>query len=464
MPRLWLSLACVLVFVLAWTQFSSLEPRRETGTLQIKPPTPYIHYSPAPTSRGRVLVVHGLDASKETMQLLSAALTDGGFEVFAIDLPGHGDSRAGFDASFAEQAIGNVFAHLGEDTLVLGHSLGAGLLLDLAEDRHFSKMILLSPPPVPVSRIQADRVLLVSGALDVARIRAFAPIVADIGSSQIEWWTLTWAAHSSAIFNPIHVRRIVEWAGGDGGRTRTLARFVWIGLMLISTVTFGTSVLPRREKLPERKVKADSATRLIVRYVAACSGAIMILRIFNPLSWLRFFATDYLIAFVFLTGVVLWVSVVGERPSLQLNSTALLKAAAAAAFVIFVIGFLVASNILHMVLTDGRWWRFPFVVAAGLPLLAFDEFTIRQLDSRRKALLFALVSRLLLWAFLLTGVLILNRQAAFLILIAHLIVAFWMGLWLAISVVHRHTRDPLASALFGAIVQGWAFAAWFVTI
>jgi hypothetical protein len=50
------------------------------------------------------------------------------------------------------------------------------------------------------------------------------------------------------------------------------------------------------------------------------------------------------------------------------------------------------------------------------------------------------------------------------VLITPLVVAFWIALWFATGVVHRHTRSPLAAAIFAALVQGWGFAAWFVTI
>ena len=93
-------------------------------------------------------MIHGLDVSKEVMRLISAALADGGFEVYAIDLPGHGDSGAKFQTEVAQQAIRNAKAFLGEKTIVLGHSLGAGLLLDLAATEPFSTIVLLSPPPL----------------------------------------------------------------------------------------------------------------------------------------------------------------------------------------------------------------------------------------------------------------------------------------------------------------------------
>src|SRR4029077_4419468 len=111
----------------------------------------------------------------------SAAFADGGFEVYAIDLPGHGDATTGFQSELSEQTIRNAKAHLGDAPIVLGHSLGAGLLLDLAATERFSTMLLLSPPPLSISEIHAEHILIATGAIDIPRIRSFAPTVADIG-------------------------------------------------------------------------------------------------------------------------------------------------------------------------------------------------------------------------------------------------------------------------------------------
>jgi hypothetical protein len=63
-----------------------------------------------------------------------------------------------------------------------------------------------------------------------------------------------------------------------------------------------------------------------------------------------------------------------------------------------------------------------------------------------------------------TGVLIFNREDAFVVLLIHLVILFWIGLWFATGLVHKHLQNPAAAALFAAVVQGWAFAALFVTI
>ena len=186
----------------------------------------------------------------------------------------------------------------------------------------------------------------------------------------------------------------------------------------------------------------------------------LLLKLVVPLAWLRLFATDYLVSFTLLTGLVLLVQ---QRKAPRLNAIAILKAAAAAAFVIVVFGLIGGSHVLHVTLSN-RWWRLPWITLAGLPLFLSDEMTIRTIYPRWKSLGVALITRVLLWAFVVSGVLLLNRNDAFLVLIAHLMALFWIVLWFATDVVYRHTQDPFAAAVFAALVQGWAFSAWFVTI
>jgi len=481
--RLWLQLAAAAVFVLALIQESALAPKHDVGTFMVDPPTPYKHYLPANAPKGTVLAIHGLDVSREVMSFISAALADGGFEVYAIDLPGHGASQVKFQTALAEQAIRNVAMSLGEHIIVLGHSLGAGLLLDLAANQHFSTMVILSPPPMAIDQIGADRVLLAAGDIDIPRIRSFVPIAADIGAPHVEAWNLPWGAHSAAILNPVYIRRIVEWVGGEVGSTRTGARMIWLLLMFVSGVILGIALFAGSAKSGS-DLTTPSAPSLraaqppllceegsvLVLYVAACSTSLIILKLANPFGWLRLFGTDYLIGFLFLTGIFLTVAALYERRGTVIDRpysfdrNAVFKSAAAALYVIVMLGLVVTSHVLHMSLSGSRWWRFPVIVAAGFPFFASDEWIIRTLGSRWTRLGVALLTRGLLLAFVLTGVLILNRESAFLVLITPLITLFWIALWFASGFVHKTLRDPFAAAFFSAVVQGWAFAAWFVIL
>jgi pimeloyl-ACP methyl ester carboxylesterase len=458
-PRL--QLLAVAVFALAWIELSALTPRRDSGVLAIDPPTPFDRYGESESPIGRVLMVHGLDASRQSSELISAALADSGFEVYAIDLPGHGASRTAFQIDRAEQAIRNARAALGEESIVIGHSMGAGLLLDMAATDHFSTLVLLAVPPIPIGEIHADHLLFATAEFDIPRILSFLPIATDIGGNNAQSFLLSWGAHSSPIFNPGHIKRVVEWLGGDGGKTRTVARMVWIGVMLISSIVFGFACLPGRQ-LPPSDL---SMKTVLVRYVVACSAALFALKFTHPFAWIRLFAADYLIGFLAITGLVLGViALYGPFRTSSGNSRALIIALLAATYVITVPGLLVASHVVHFSLADGRWWRFPLIAIMSLPLFFADEVLIRRVRPRWKSETAAILTRGLLLAFVLTGVLTFNRESAFLLMVVPLIAFLWLALWFAAGVVHRHTQSETAAAVFSALVQGWAFAALFVMI
>jgi pimeloyl-ACP methyl ester carboxylesterase len=456
--RLPLQVLAAAIFALAWMQCAALQPKHDSGVLPIDPPTPFIHYLGNEPTKGRVLVVHGLDVSKETVGFVSQALADGGFDVYAIDLPGHGDSKAGFQTDLAQRAISNAKRHLGEKTVVVGHSMGAGLLLDLAETEQFSTMVLLSPPPLSVAEIHAERVLIATDKMDIPRIRRFVPIAADIGGPNVEAWDLPWGGHSALIHNPAYVRKVVEWLGGDGAKTRTTSRIVWLVIMFVAAVTLGVSLQPGRPL----EIADVTAATTCAKYIVAYGVALLVLKFVNPMGWVQLFATDYLIGFFLVAGLCSWAAT--RNIKLRIDKKGIGTAILAAAFVIVVVGFLIVSRALHISLSDGRWWRFPFFAIAAFPFFMSDELTIRHIRPRWKSEVVALLTRVLLLAFLLTGVLTINRADAFLVLIVPLITVFWIALWFASGVIHRHTQSATAAAVFAAIVQGWAFAAWFVTI
>jgi hypothetical protein len=97
-----------------------------------------------------------------------------------------------------------------------------------------------------------------------------------------------------------------------------------------------------------------------------------------------------------------------------------------------------------------------------LPLSLADEVLLRPLRPWWKAAGAVLISRVLIAAFVVTGVLTMNRNDAFLILIIHFIVLLWLALWFAGEFLRRKTQDALGTAMFIAVVQAWIFAALFV--
>ncbi len=444
-------MAVAALLLLSFAETRRLAPARDLGVLPIDPPTPFFHFPASGSARGKILVVHGMDANKEFMQLLCAALSDGGFEVFAIDLPGHGASTVGFTAFRARDAVVRALDYLGID-VVVGHSLGAGLLLDIANSRTFQRMVLLSPAPTPVDHIDFSRTLVVTGAFDIPAINAFVPRLEGA-----ERWRLPWGGHSSAVFDPNRAREMVAWLGGDAGRVLAAPRLRWNLLMLGSALVLGLCLIGGG--LGSSAGLSLDRPPLLATVVLTSAASVVLLRFIPVMSWLHLFATDYLIGFFFVTGLMLCAIHYRSVAPFLLTPGArgFGRSLIASVYAIGVVGFFAAGAFSRFALSDGRWWRFPVIALAFLPFFYFDEIHTRE------SFITGALTRGVLGSALVMGVLTFNRTAGFLVLMIHLFIVFWIGLWSLAGVVRRRTGSPAAAALFSALVQAWLFAAWFIT-
>jgi pimeloyl-ACP methyl ester carboxylesterase len=459
------------LFVLGWSRTISLEPVHEKGLLPTNPPTPYIHYISRTEPHRRALVVHGLDSNKEFMQIFSSALADDGVEVYAIDLPGHGDSSAGFNGVLATHVLEQAVSYLKPD-IAVGHSMGASLLIELAHDVKFQNLILISPAPTQVNALKFQHALVTTEGWDFPAVNTFAPQLEGVDLRKFQW-----GMHSSALVNPAQIREIVIWLGGNPGRLHTVARLAWLGMMFATAIAFAFVLLPSR---PPAAVtpRPFSETEILLGFVVAGAIALIVQRFVSVFGWIRLYATDYLITFFFVAGLLLLlfagtfrkfpVGAVREAPArqraaLSYDRAGFLKAIGMAAYVILVLGLLTGSHLIHMTLSHGRWWRFVVISAGSFPLFLFDELAIRDVHPWRNAGI-GIATRALLIAWIATGVLLFNRQSAFLVLLLGLILLFWVALWFLTCLVRRNVQNPAATALFAALVQGWMFAAWFVTV
>lgn len=95
---------------------------------------------PAENALGGVLLLHGLTDSPYSLRALGEALSERGYRVLGLRLPGHGTAPSGltsFDWRDMAAAVRLAWAHLaatgeGQPLHVIGYSLGASLALDLA--------------------------------------------------------------------------------------------------------------------------------------------------------------------------------------------------------------------------------------------------------------------------------------------------------------------------------------------
>lgn len=458
--RLYLALALSAILAVTALQYSRLTQSRQSGVFNVEPATPYLHFSPAGPSRGRVLLVHGLGGNKELLNPLGFALAEGGFEVYSIDLPGHGASHTPFTAELAREAIASVLDRLGAETVVIGHSLGGGLLLDLANDRAFSSMVLFSPAPTPIVEVHANRVLLYVAQFDLPRFRRFSAGLGDAVSGTFEFRDVAWTGHAGPPAKPGVIAEVIQWLGGDAHSARTSRRLLLLPVMFLSSIGLGIALLGR----PVRPVIQAATERplheLILYYFAAAAVAAVILKFIPVAAWLHLFGTNYLMGFIFVVGSLLCSIHFRER----LHSIPAVFAIGAAAYVIAVPGIFVASEFTQTMLSGGRWWRFAGITALSLPFFVADEILLRPIRPKWKAALTVLVTRAVIGATAIAAGLLWNRDAVFLVLIMHMIVAFWMLLWFAGGLIHRRIQDPFAVALFISVVQAWLFAALFVIV
>lgn len=84
-----------------------------------------------------VVLVHGLDSSKQTWTSVQASL--GGLPSLAVDLRGHGDSALGSPAAFSAEALARDVIRcveeqhgIGRPWIIVGHSMGARVAMRVA--------------------------------------------------------------------------------------------------------------------------------------------------------------------------------------------------------------------------------------------------------------------------------------------------------------------------------------------
>jgi len=447
--RLWLAAAFLIVLLLAALAYGRIPGHRDSKVFATSPPTPYFHYTPTGISKGKILVVHGLDASKSVTNIISSALADAGFEVFSIDLPGHGDSSVPFTAFSARDAVEQVLNVLGPETVALGHSLGGALLLDIANDRPVPKLILFSPAPIPLEPVRADRILVLEGQFDPGHMRAFASQI-RAAAPNVEVREMRWTGHSGGLLRPSVIDSVVKWLDGSTQNEMTERRLELLAVMLVSGLAAGVTLLGLLPATNSQRASRDSVSISVVSYLIAVCLAAAFLSFVPLFSWLRLYATDYFVGILFGTGLLLllrfrvWVHTSFRNVLISVLS------------VLFLLGliYVVGTELADVTLSATRWWRFPAITLLCFPLCLADQAMVRPV--------LALVSRVMVGAIVVTAGLTLHRDAAFLLLLMPAVLGFWIVLWFLTGAVRRRT-DAVSAALFAALIQAWVFSALFVS-
>lgn len=116
-------------------------------------PLAYREYVPSGTPRGSVVLVHGSSASSESMHPMATALAAAGFQVYALDIRGHGHSGAKGHIAYVGQLESDLAAFMRvvnppKPATLVGFSAGGGFALRVAGSAQqdlFQSYLLLSP-------------------------------------------------------------------------------------------------------------------------------------------------------------------------------------------------------------------------------------------------------------------------------------------------------------------------------
>jgi pimeloyl-ACP methyl ester carboxylesterase len=170
--------------------------------------TPAIHLFPkASGPRPVALLAHGVTASKETLFRFGEALAMAGFDCYAVDLPGHGESRLRFSGTEIVAQMGLIMKALGRVYVFVGHSMGAGAGQASVRNGDLSPKLFIAAGANPSLGEHGPSLLLLAGKFEelhppsVLRERSDAHLVVS-----------PWSDHALEIWDPCLVNAGVEAA------------------------------------------------------------------------------------------------------------------------------------------------------------------------------------------------------------------------------------------------------------
>ncbi len=135
------------------------EARRETIEIDGQPVTVHVFSPIGSDTARRVMFTHGWGSRIALTQGLVTGLRQAGFSVYAVDLPGHGDSPArSLHAGIAIRTLAAVWHRFGPFEAMIGHSFGGFMSVLAAHGALDGKP--LSPP----------RLVLIASPADVRRV------------------------------------------------------------------------------------------------------------------------------------------------------------------------------------------------------------------------------------------------------------------------------------------------------
>jgi pimeloyl-ACP methyl ester carboxylesterase len=449
-------------------------------------------------ARGFVVLFHGLAANKKIMSYLARGFADQNLRVFVPDLPGHGRTQGPFSferaESCAESMVRELIAHRAIDpqrTMLAGHSMGGAIAIRVAARVGVAGVVAISPAPMRAAHgVPGDALpytnppplpphtLAISAAFEPFGIReSTRDLIKGDAAATGKYLLLPGATHVSVLFDTRVVRASQEWSAetlhfpGEPGAPSSaplvgsLAGFTGILLLAAPFVRETVGMQPAANASPQavapepEEVSVASTAvpvfRGLLEVAAASFLAVVLLRFWNPLSFVRLYNGSYFASFGLIVGLALLLVHHKSVRALWPTEISILLRASLAGFVLhlLVTGWF-DSTFTEAWLTWAHWARFPVLFVAALAYLLAEELLLGPTDVRSSVarIWLALAMRLTAFLALVFGIFVLHSGAILIILLALYIALFFIFQRLGMDLVRRQTGSPIAAAVFGAIL------------
>lgn len=474
---------------------------------------------------GSVVLLHGLSANRRLMMYLAEDFAGHGFRAYAIDLPGHGDSRDAFSFAHAQDcatAAVESLIHSGQldpkTTILLGHSMGAAIAIRMADREPVAATVALSPAPMNGPQRMPANLLVFSASADLGILKRVAQGLADAAGGErtapedfvqqraFELRHLPRSTHTSLLSDRRVAHDSEKWTMqtlfpgiavdtltlnldlatyetfGRGRRRLAGGMLGFLGILLLFPMAVTLA-----GKFAVRSAVAETAgesgatnpavsqiespgnhpsARLLLGEGALCAMlGVLILVLGVPLKFLHLYTGAYLASLLLIVGILLLVFNFGfamEYASLHARPFAI------AAFLGFAT-FLAIGGWMNWQLDDAwlnapRWLRFVGLLPVTWIYCFAEEVTLGPVHHGLERAVRFTVFLLLRLELFLACTLAWYLFASGQVLIPLLFVylgAFSILQRLATDALRVRTRSATAAALFGAILASWFIAGVF---
>jgi len=449
-------------------------------------------------ARGYVVLLHGLAANKKIMSYLARGFASQNLRVFVPDLPGHGRTPGPFSFERAEACADSLVRELiarraidPQRTMLAGHSMGGAIAIRVAARVGVAGVVAISPAPMRAAHgVPGDMLpytnppalpphtLAISAEFEPLGIRELTrDLITGDAAGTGKYLFLPQATHVSVLFDGRVVRASQEWSA-DALRfpaEPTMPSYTSLvgsltglaGILLLAGPFVRETVSPQSARPASTEVSAieqqnaDAALRAVPAFRAlpemavVSFFAVVLLRFWNPLSFVRLYNGSYFASFLLIVGLVL---LLVHRKSARLlfatRISVLVAVAAAGLLLHFLVTGWLDFTFSESWLTWARWLRFPVLFVAVLAGLLAEELFLGPVVARRNIarVSLALALRLLAFLAIVFGIFVLHSGAILVLLLVVYLGFFSLFQRLGMDLVRRLTGSAIAAAVFGAIL------------